>query len=77
MKCWRFIIAEMREQHPMHSTIIVDMWKANPNERISSADVVTRINNLIKFQLRIGLLFQPNFANNHWELGNKILILKC
>ncbi|XP_046636092.1 uncharacterized protein LOC124314772 isoform X2 [Daphnia pulicaria] len=42
-------LPKMREQHPMHSTIIVDMWKANPNERISSADVVTRINNLIKF----------------------------
>jgi hypothetical protein len=33
----------------MHA-IIMEMLKANPNERISSADVVSRINSLIKFQ---------------------------
>jgi hypothetical protein len=43
---------------PMLLAIIMDMLKDNPNERISSADVVSRTNNLIKFQLRIGLLFE-------------------
>jgi hypothetical protein len=67
-----FIIAEIKDPS-MHAIIMV-MLKANPNERISSADVVSRINNLIELQLRIGLLFQPYFANNYWELGNKIPI---
>jgi hypothetical protein len=44
----------------MHA-IIMEMFKANPDERISSADVVSRLNNLIEFQLSIGLLFQPYY----------------
>jgi serine/threonine protein kinase len=38
------MIAEIKQQHPMLHAIIMEMLKANPNERISSADVVTRIN---------------------------------
>ncbi|EFX65571.1 hypothetical protein DAPPUDRAFT_264519 [Daphnia pulex] len=34
---------------PSMHAIIMEMLKANPNERISSADVVSRINSLIKF----------------------------
>jgi hypothetical protein len=45
----------------MHA-IIMEMLKDNPDERISSADVVTRINNLIELQLRIGRSVQPNFV---------------
>jgi serine/threonine protein kinase len=47
-----FTIAEIKD--PLMHAIIMEMLKDNPNERISSADVVTRINNLIKFQLRMG-----------------------
>jgi hypothetical protein len=55
----------------MHA-IIMEMLKDNPDERISSADVVSRINNLIELQLRIGRSVQPNFAHNRWELRNKV-----
>ncbi|EFX68083.1 hypothetical protein DAPPUDRAFT_260563 [Daphnia pulex] len=34
------------QKHPMHA-IIMDMLKKNPNDRISSADVITRIANII------------------------------
>jgi hypothetical protein len=53
----------------MHA-IIMEMLKDNPEERISSADVVSRINNLI--ELRIGRSVQPNFAYNRWESRNKV-----
>jgi hypothetical protein len=54
------------------NAIIMDMLKADPNERISSTNVVSRINNLIELQLRIGRSVQPNFAHNRWELRNKV-----
>jgi hypothetical protein len=61
----------------MHSTIITEMLKDNPDERISSADVVSRINNFIEFQSRILRSVQSTFAYNRWGLGNKIPIFKA
>jgi hypothetical protein len=64
----------------MHA-IIMDMLKDNPNERISSTNVVSRTkffaiqkNNLIELQLRIGRSVQLNIVNNRWELRNQIPI---
>jgi hypothetical protein len=62
------------KDHPMHA-IIMEMLKDNPNERISSADVVSRLNNLTELhQLRIGLFFNHIiYYSYHIQVNEKFV----